>query len=490
MLVGRSLSHLYPCYERCAKFFGILQFRSIPQREHPHHSGRITCARRDCRCSSSLALWLPHIFWDAQRRSWNFVTCSLHSCSKSFSDWLFVLSYSISSSSCERFRQLSDQVEEERSVWLYRLDRETNEVLSQTSWSFNSVQCGPSYPTLAGPSVTGLWGSLLRSLLCAVCISELVRVCWRTVFNTLLFCFFRIMFWTDLRAVEGQRDYILAGASSKIIGMSDFSWFSRKCWRQLGLTTGSDIRAPVALTWVVAGVCREKRTGMPAGVLMNPTLVFEGRDIATCFSKIQPRLSLYVLLHGNTVNGSWRAVVAHMARRCLCTDLVAVTRLVESTCWLVTRCILRGCAVRSELIWAHCALVNKRLCTHTVLLECLRWTPKSRDRVPDTVTTPSVFGCMLRLTKAREKQCREACVVWNMLLVLPRMEFDMFARSRHTQFLDRSSFPFFYDENSLGCFYFCLVARQVKPQFMSFRVSLCTQNTLSHAFFSCAQSVR
>ena len=63
-------------------------------------------------------------------------------------------------------------------------------------------------------------------------------------------------------------------------------------------------------------------------------------------------------------------------------------------------------------------------------------------RVPNTVTTPSVCsGCIWRLTKAREKQCRKACVEHVACLVRPWSFF--FARwpsERHTQFVKRSSF--------------------------------------------------
>ena len=102
-----------------------------------------------------------------------------------------------------------------------------------------------------------------------------------------------------------------------------------------------------------------KRTWMRAGDKKNPAMVFERQSIAVFFkgadtkffcttvlgldSKIQPRVSQDDVLEGNTANGSWRTVVAHLTTRCLCIDQVAVTRLVGPTRWLVTRFILRGC---------------------------------------------------------------------------------------------------------------------------------------------------
>ena len=98
------------------------------------------------------------------------------------------------------------------------------------------VHCGPTNPTLSDSHIaawwrfllitafvrcacaTGLWGPFFRSLLCAVCTSETTffgASMQAHCFRYFSFCSFRIMFWTDLRAVEGQRDYILAGAPSK-----------------------------------------------------------------------------------------------------------------------------------------------------------------------------------------------------------------------------------------------------------------------------------
>ena len=78
-------------------------------------------------------------------------------------------------------------------------------------------------------------------------------------------------------------------------------------------------------------------------------------------------MSQFDLLHDKTVRGIWMTVVAHLKTRCLCIDQVAVTRLVGSTRWLVTRFILRGRVVGSEFIWTHsCALIDERLRTYFV----------------------------------------------------------------------------------------------------------------------------
>ena len=67
-------------------------------------------------------------------------------------------------------------------------------------------------------------------------------------------------------------------------------------------------------------------------------------------SMIHALVSRDDLSHGNTVNGSWMTIAAHLTSDCLCIDQVAVTRLVGSACRLVTRSILRRCVVRSECI--------------------------------------------------------------------------------------------------------------------------------------------
>ena len=58
-----------------------------------------------------------------------------------------------------------------------------------------------------------------------------------------------------------------------------------------------------------------------------------------------------------------------------------------------------------------------------------------------------------------------------MFLVLPGFRNCLFCKIKTHAVLEQEVDPVFY-ENAQGCFCFCLVARQVKPQFMSLNVFL------------------
>ena len=199
---------------------------------------------------------------------------------------------------------------------------------------------------------------------------------------------------------------------------------------------------------------------------------FKGADTvfsATCSvltRKVQPRVSQYDLFHGNTVNGSWITVVTHLTTRCLCNGQAAVTHLVWSTRWLVPCFILRGCVVRSKFIWTRsCALIDKRLRTYVAAcvssLNINVASPSFRHS-----DNTSCLQCIWLVTQAREKQCRKTCV--EHVACLARHWHLIFLQ----EFLKRSWFPCFTNNHGI-VFCYCLVARQVKPQFMSLPVFAC-----------------
>ena len=104
------------------------------------------------------------------------------------------------------------------------------------------VRCVPRNLMLTDPSVTPWWSPVSRSLRCVVCTSETAFFCASMVarcflyyiFPPPLFSNFTVLFphfrvFTDSQALDGQRDYNLAGAPSTLIGMHDLSWYSTSC---------------------------------------------------------------------------------------------------------------------------------------------------------------------------------------------------------------------------------------------------------------------